>query len=275
MPICAAPAVCVDDSQTISALLPLSSRLAGASAGAGVETVREVYQALLGRDATPGGIIAIQTFGSLIHFHPHLHGLITDGAFTAQGHFVPVPVNLTHEPFLRLWEQKVFRLLLEEGLIQPGVVRQMQSWRHSGFHVDRSVVLARGDRKGIEQLGQYMARCPFSLSRLVRITEEGQVVYKAEKEHCQEYPEPASEELHNGAARNYQVFEPLDFLAELTQHIPNKGEHLIRYYGCYSNKARRKRAGAAEPSPEMEAGKRRGGARSGRRAWRRGPSRAG
>ena len=23
----------------------------------------------------------------------------------------------------------------------------------------------------------------------------------------------------------------LDFLAEVTQHIPNKGEHLIRYYG--------------------------------------------
>jgi hypothetical protein len=41
-----------------------------------------------------------------------------------------------------------------------------------------------------------------------------------------------------GVARNFQVFEPLDFLAELTQHIPNKGEHLIRYYGHYSNKAR-------------------------------------
>ena len=44
--------------------------------------------------------------------------------------------------------------------------------------------------------------------------------------------------LQGGINRNYQVFEPLDFLAELTQHIPNKGEHLIRYYGCYSNKAR-------------------------------------
>ena len=59
------------------------------------------------------------------------------------------------------------------------------------------MVLARGDRKGIEQLGQYLARCPFSLSRLVRITEEGKVLYKAEKEHCQEYPEPASDDLGN------------------------------------------------------------------------------
>lgn len=30
----------------------------------------------------------------------------------------------------------------------------------------------------------------------------------------------------------------LDFLAELTQHIPDKGEHLVRYYGWYSHRRR-------------------------------------
>jgi hypothetical protein len=40
----------------------------------------------------------------------------------------------------------------------------------------------------------------------------------------------------------FQVFDPLDFLAEVTQHIPNKGEHTIRYYGWYSNKSRGMRA---------------------------------
>ena len=34
---------------------------------------------------------------------------------------------------------------------------------------------------------------------------------------------------------NLEVFEPLDFLAEFTQHVPGKGEHQIRYYGWYSN----------------------------------------
>jgi Putative transposase len=34
----------------------------------------------------------------------------------------------------------------------------------------------------------------------------------------------------------------LDFLAEVTQHIPDAGEHLIRYYGWYSNKSRGQRA---------------------------------
>ena len=41
-----------------------------------------------------------------------------------------------------------------------------------------------------------------------------------------------------GIPRNHEIFEPLDFLSEMTQHIPDKGEHQIRYYGFYSNKSR-------------------------------------
>lgn len=38
--------------------------------------------------------------------------------------------------------------------------------------------------------------------------------------------------------RNFEVFDPVDFLAVLSQHIPDKGVQMIRYYGLYSNKAR-------------------------------------
>jgi hypothetical protein len=44
--------------------------------------------------------------------------------------------------------------------------------------------------------------------------------------------------MRKGPKRNFDVFDPLDFLAEVTQHIPNRGEHQIRYYGFYSNKSR-------------------------------------
>jgi len=114
------------------------------------------------------------------------------------------------------------------------------------FHVDQSVFLAAGDRAGIERLMQYMTRCPFSLSRLVKVTETGQVVYKAEKDACRAFPDPDSSQLARGPKRNYQILSPLDFLAEFTQHIPPKGAHLVRYYGWYSNKARGMRKKAAE-----------------------------
>jgi hypothetical protein len=63
----------------------------------------------------------------------------------------------------------------------------MRTLPHSGFHVDQSVLLAAGDRAGIERLMQYMTRCPFSLSRLVKVTETGQVIDKAEKDACRAF----------------------------------------------------------------------------------------
>jgi hypothetical protein len=70
------------------------------------------------------------------------------------------------------------------------------------------------------------------------LTPTGHVVYKAEHDSCRRFPEPASRDLRAGVNRNFQVFDPLDFLAEVTQHIPNTGEHTIRYYGFYCNKSR-------------------------------------
>jgi hypothetical protein len=34
----------------------------------------------------------------------------------------------------------------------------------------------------------------------------------------------------------------MDWIAEITAHIPNKGEQLVRYYGAYSNVSRGKRS---------------------------------
>ncbi len=41
--------------------------------------------------------------------------------------------------------------------------------------------------------------------------------------------------------RNFALFPVLDWIAEITTHIPNKGEQLVRYYGIYSNVSRGKR----------------------------------
>ena len=48
------------------------------------------------------------------------------------------------------------------------------------------------------------------------------------------------------------MFDPLDFLAEVTQHIPEPRAHTIRYFGWYSNKARgmRARQSAQQDEPQ-------------------------
>jgi hypothetical protein len=77
---------------------------------------------------------------------------------------------------------------------------------------------------------------------MIEVTETGKVIYKTEHKAVGRFPEPGDEELLAGPARNFQLFDPLDFLAEVTQHFPDAGQHLIRYYGWYSNKTRGQRA---------------------------------
>jgi hypothetical protein len=50
--------------------------------------------------------------------------------------------------------------------------------------VDRSVCLQAGDFAAINRLAQYMARCPLSLARLIRITPEGQRIYQVDPLRC-------------------------------------------------------------------------------------------
>jgi hypothetical protein len=98
-------------------------RLLGELCRAAARTVITVYRAASGRpDAVPGMVGAIQTFGQLIHAHPHIHALVTEGVFLPDGSFLPLP-KLATEPFLKLWEQEVFALLLAEGRVTEEVVQ--------------------------------------------------------------------------------------------------------------------------------------------------------
>ena len=68
----------------------------------------------------------------------------------------------------------------------------MRCWPHSGFSVDNSVYVPPHDTAGLERLAQYILRCPFSLARVVRLTDDGSVIYRAERDHCRRFPGAAS-----------------------------------------------------------------------------------
>ena len=50
--------------------------------------------------------------------------------------------------------------------------------------------------------------------------------------------------MHLGLKRNFQVMPGAQWLALLCRHIPDCYEHLVRYVGWYSNRARGERAKA-------------------------------
>jgi hypothetical protein len=221
------------------------------------QTVREVYSEEVGLDdALPAMIAGIQTFGDLINWHPHIHAVVADGVFLPSGKFIPLTIS--PEKFKTVWENKVFDFLIKEGRIEWKTVESMKSWKHSGFSVDTSVHIDKGDNAGMMRLIQYIVRCPFSLQRVVKLTADGKVLYRTGKGgngNFYSFPKLGDPNLKAGAKRNFQLFEPLQFLAEVTQHIPKLGQHQLRTYGFYSNKhrgvMRKAEAKVAEKSDEV------------------------
>jgi len=101
--------------------------------------------------------------------------------------------------------------------------------RHPGEHPD--------EREDLERVARYIIRTPFSTEKMEfkppnAVNKDGTVIYRS----------GMNPKIH----RNFQIFTPCDFIAAITQHIPDKSFQLVRYYGWYSNKMRGQRRKHAE-----------------------------
>ncbi len=76
------------------------------------ETLKTSYQFTSGKEnATPGAVIAIQTFGDFFRFNPHCHVLVSDGCFYETGSFkVALPPD--RKGLEKFFRSKVLKLLL-------------------------------------------------------------------------------------------------------------------------------------------------------------------
>jgi hypothetical protein len=132
-------------------------------------------------------------------------------------------------------------MLKAEGKINDAVIENMLCWRHSGFNVYCGPTIWPNNDQGLEDLARYIIRACFSQERMtyiaVRDTLDGQakVIYRSKD------------------GRTSKTFEALDWLAQMVTHIPNKSEHMVRYYGYYSNKSRgmRKKTGSDDQVPAL------------------------
>jgi hypothetical protein len=163
-------------------------KLLGKLARVSWETVREVFvEEIDYEDVYPAMIGGIQTFGDLTNFHPHIHALIPDGVFLKSGKFISID-SIPVEKFLEKWEDKVFEFLLKEEKITQDIIDTMQEWEHSGFSINNDVQIQASDKKGMQKIIEYISRCPFSLTRIINVTDEGKVLYRAGKSTCLPFP---------------------------------------------------------------------------------------
>ena len=157
-------------------------------------------------------------------FWPPTRGFGADGTFIA---LPPVPEGLLAEGF----RCAVREFLVTARAITDELRSRPLGWRHfGGFSVHNQVRLGGHDAEGRKSLAGYMLRAPMSLEKMRYDAATGSVIYRSK--------------MHLGLKRNFQLMPGAEWLALLLRHVPDRYEHLVRYVGWYSNRARGERAKA-------------------------------
>jgi len=207
------------------------------------QTVREMMVAAAAEEIRPGMVAVIQTFGSTINFHPHIHAIVSRGGWTKGGDWFPV-LWVDARTAELLFRHKVLSLLRKAGLVDEQRIALLLSWKHSGFSVHNSVTVRPEDAGATERLVRYLMRAPVSQERLELDPDLAEVRLR---------PKAAG---HDGRAENeVERLDPDEAVARVIAQIPEPRKHLIRSDGRYANAARakREREAAAGEGPSQAA----------------------
>jgi hypothetical protein len=163
-------------------------------------------------------VIAHQTFGDMLRWNPHFHAIVLEGGFDEEGTFFYIPFSGL-QSMVEVFRRRVIKLLAGRELLSQNFARNLLSWKHSGFSIDNSVRIL--DQSSQKSLAEYIARPPISLKKIRYEPFKGKVLFHTT------YSKYFKQNAH--------LFDALDFLAELIQHIPPKRLQLIRRYGLYAS----------------------------------------
>ena len=180
------------------------------------QSLRDLYEAAV-PGGTPAAVLTVQTSGDALNHNPHIHGISAAGVFLPDGAFQELA--LSTERLTELFTHRVLSSLRAAGLIDESVVSQLLCQRHSGFSAWIGERIMPEDAPARLFLSRYIDRAPVANDRIEIVDDI--ITYHHQSEHL-----PTA------------AFDPLEFLAALSVHIPDKWEQTVRYYGWYSARTR-------------------------------------
>ena len=185
------------------------------------KTIKETFSKINHRDVAPGVIEVYHPFGRDIKHQPHVHMIVTEGGFDKEGNFVSsgnyIPYNVLHKH----WEYNILKAL--KKYLPVGIVEMAYARYQICF-----CVYVRKDRissrKGLAKyIGRYVRHPAIANTRIIAYNGEAVKFYWKDHE----------DKLH------YKIMLVDDFISAIIQHIPEKNQKLVRYYGAYSRRKKK------------------------------------
>jgi len=175
-----------------------------------------------------GIICFFHSFGARLQFHPHFHLLVSAGGITKKGQWhhtdeeIPgsVLMPIFRKTFTAFMKQYFYDGKLTTKAPLQRIFYQMnkQSDEHWQFYTER---ITRDGTHTMKYCARYCKKMILSEKRIKDY--DGKEVTFWNSKHSQ-----------------VLVYGVMQFIKCVVQHIPNKYFRLIRYYGFYSNKSKKK-----------------------------------
>ena len=194
---------------------------------AAIQAINDTLSYCLRQDITAGAIVVFHPFSRDLEFKCHIHALVTEGGFDKYGKFISkkfIPV----EAMRKTWQYQVLTRLKEAlpktqemSLFIDSLFKKYPN----GFYAHLPKKSRITSKKQISSyVGRYVRHPAIANSRLCRYDGKDVTFWYVDNEKIKHY-------------KTMPVFE---FIKAIIQHIPDKNFKMIRYYGAYCRKLKRK-----------------------------------
>ena len=205
-------------------------------------------QSMAGQGVT-GMVATLHTWGSNLSYHPHVHCIVPAGVFQngkwnyskgqSTGRFFCDAKQL-RERYKALFIQHFVELIEFATPEEPITWKAAEVEKNETLFDQLQQDLKEASRKkwtvriekpvlGVEQIIEYLARY------VKRVAITNSRIVAVDKTHVTiDYKQYHLQKKGHAAPIGQAKFEGAKFIQQFAQHIPPKGFHKVRYYGCYA-----------------------------------------
>lgn len=169
-----------------------------------------------------GIFAALHTFGRDLKWNVHVHASVTMGGITENEQWKAI--RFAQKVIMPMWRYRIINLLRKEA--KAGKLEIHNQTLNYEYNKPWKVHFSNPTENANQTtayVGRYVKRPPLSMSRL---------------EHYDGKTVTFNFLNHKNKAHEKITFDADDFMERFTQHIPEKGFRLIRYYGFLANRVR-------------------------------------
>ncbi len=189
-----------------------------------IDALNDYLPKIMGDKSIQVGVLVIlHTYGKDMKFQPHLHLIITEGGFNSKKEFVP-NVYIHANGFAECWKYHVCTNLCKAGV--PNSLtnwcfqnKRFYVWVHKDGRIKHPKVIAR-------YLGRYVRHPAIANSRIDFFDKKKLLVGFHYEDHK--------------GIRHDVIMTTNEFITALIGHIPQSQFKVIRYYGAYARRSKRK-----------------------------------